>query len=85
LPDSRRATETVSGVRFRRLSNHSPLAATAAELSAAAGKAGAFALSTGSKDAAMVLTLAAGPSTAHVSSPSGQTGIALIEVYELPE
>jgi len=63
----------------------SQVAATAAELSAAAGKAGAFALSVGSKDAAMVLTLAAGSYTAHVSSPSGQTGIALIEVYELPE
>jgi N-acetylmuramoyl-L-alanine amidase len=46
---------------------------------------GAFALPAGSRDAALVLTLAAGRSyTAQVSGVDGTTGEALVEVYELP-
>lgn len=45
--------------------------------------AGAFQLSY-TQDAAMVLTLPPGAYTAQVSSASGSTGIALIEVYEVP-
>jgi hypothetical protein len=45
---------------------------------------GAFALSSGSKDAAMILTLAPGAYTAQVSSPDGvSTGNALVEIYEI--
>jgi hypothetical protein len=45
----------------------------------------AFALPAGSRDAALVLTLAAGRSyTAQVSGVGNTTGEALIEVYELP-
>ena len=61
------------------------VAATAAELATAAGNAGAFGLTTGSRDSAIIVNLAAGSYTAHVTGPTGQTGIALIEVYELPE
>lgn len=53
------------------------------ELVAAASATGAFSLVAGSKDAALLITLAPGAYTAHVTSASG-TGIALVEVYELP-
>jgi uncharacterized delta-60 repeat protein len=45
---------------------------------------GAFALPAGSLDAAMTLTLSPGPYTAEVTSESGTSGVALIEVYEVP-
>jgi hypothetical protein len=45
---------------------------------------GAFALTSGSKDAAVVLTLSPGSYTAQVSGTAGTTGVALVEVYELP-
>ena len=52
---------------------------------AAASKAvGAFALPDGSKDAALVITLAPGAYTIHVSGKNGSDGIALLEIYEVP-
>jgi len=51
----------------------------------AARDTGAFALANGSKDAALILTLAPGAYTAQVSGADGTgTGVALIEVYEVP-
>lgn len=48
------------------------------------GSVGAFALSPGSRDSAVVLTLQPGGYTAQVSGINGGTGEALIEVYVLP-
>lgn len=45
---------------------------------------GAFALRDGSWDAAFVVTLPAGSYTAQVGSANGASGIALVEIYELP-
>jgi|GEM_PF-1778891 len=45
---------------------------------------GAFALREGSRDAAFVVTLPAGSYTAQVGSTNGASGIALVEIYELP-
>ena len=45
---------------------------------------GAFPLTAGSKDSALVVTLPSGNYTAVVSGASGDTGIALVEVYLLP-
>jgi hypothetical protein len=45
---------------------------------------GAFALATQSRDAAMVATLPPGTYTAQVSGAGGTTGVALVEVYEVP-
>ena len=63
---------------------------SAADITAAETSSGAFALATGSKDASLVLTLAPGVYTAHVT-PSAHTplggatpGTGLVEVYELP-
>jgi hypothetical protein len=51
----------------------------------AARDAGAFALPPGSRDAAVILTLAPGAYTAQVTAAEGiGTGTALIELYELP-
>jgi len=53
--------------------------ATAADMTAT----GAFALSAGSGDSAMVLTLPAGNYTVEVSGAGGTSGVALSEVYEI--
>ncbi|HEY1109757.1 MAG TPA: putative Ig domain-containing protein, partial [Opitutaceae bacterium] len=45
---------------------------------------GAFPLTVGSRDAALVVTLAPGTYTAQLSGVGGTTGVGLIEVYELP-
>jgi hypothetical protein len=45
---------------------------------------GAFGLTPGSKDAALVLTLEPGSYTAQVSGVGSATGVAIVEVYELP-
>jgi unsaturated chondroitin disaccharide hydrolase len=47
-------------------------------------RVGAFALSTSSKDAAILVTLPPGSYTAQLSGVGGTTGIGLIEVYEVP-
>lgn len=51
---------------------------------AAAAASGAFALGTQSLDAALVVVLDPGSYTAQVDSGGGGTGIALVEVYEVP-
>ena len=54
-------------------------------LLAAFAQVGAFPMaSPGSRDAAMVVTLVPGNYTAQVSGAGGTTGVALVEVYELP-
>jgi hypothetical protein len=51
-------------------------------IAASSAQVGAFGLAT--NDSAMVLTLQPGNYTAQVVGAGGATGIALIEVYELP-
>jgi hypothetical protein len=53
-------------------------------IAVAATSVGAFAFPDGSPDAATVITLAPGNYTAQVSGLGGATGVALVEVYELP-
>jgi hypothetical protein len=47
-------------------------------------QAGAFDLPTGSRDAVLLVTLPPGSYTAQVSGVGGSTGVALVEVYEVP-
>jgi len=56
----------------------------AAAFAAAAAQAGAFTFASGSADTAMIVTLAPGAYTAQVSGVGDTTGLALVEVYELP-
>jgi hypothetical protein len=58
--------------------------ATAAEITAADTASGAFPLTTGSSDAAIVATLAPGTYSVIVSGANNSTGSVLLEVYELP-
>ena len=53
-------------------------------ITAAAQQAGAFAFAATSQDAALILNLAPGSYTAQISGVAGTTGVALVEVYELP-
>lgn len=50
----------------------------------AASKAGAFPFTAGSRDAVLLLSLPAGTYSAQASGAGGATGMALIEVYEVP-
>jgi len=54
-------------------------------VAAASAGSGAFALPNGTtKDAALLVTLAPGTYTARVSGVAGTTGVALLEIYEVP-
>jgi hypothetical protein len=55
-----------------------------AALEAAFDSASAFSLPTTSDDAAVLVTLPPGSYTAQVSGANGTTGIALVELYEMP-
>jgi PKD repeat protein len=57
-------------------------ASTAAQISDAAAQVGAFALTAGSKDAALLVTLQPGAYTVVVSGVGGTAGVALVEVYD---
>jgi len=59
--------------------------ATAAQLSTAALSVSAFALTTGSKDSALIVSLPPGSYTAQVSVATGSGGTGMVEIYELPE
>jgi hypothetical protein len=63
----------------------SQVVASADEIVAAAQATGAFGLASGTRDAAIVVTLAPGAYTAQVSSVAGTSGIGLVEIYEIPE
>jgi hypothetical protein len=54
------------------------------KLAAAFTNAGAFALPAGSKDAALLVTLPPGAYTAQISGVNNTTGLAIVEVYDLP-
>ena len=56
----------------------------AALITAAAAQVGAFTLADGSKDCALLLYLAPGSYTAQISGVANTTGVALVEVYEVP-
>jgi hypothetical protein len=55
-----------------------------AEIAAATTEVGAFPLAASAADAALVVTLAPGNYTAQLTGAGGTSGIALLEVYELP-
>jgi hypothetical protein len=56
---------------------------TAAQISTAAAQVGAFALPSGSKDAALLITLQPGSYTVVVTGVGNTTGVALVEVYDV--
>lgn len=59
-------------------------AVDATAIAAAAARVGAFALPPGSLDTALLLTLPPGPFTAQVAGVDTTSGVALIEIYEIP-
>ncbi|MGH7995146.1 MAG: beta strand repeat-containing protein [Opitutaceae bacterium] len=70
-------------------SNHNALATNtgwggSAEFVAAFNAVGAFHLPTDSKDSALLVTLAPGTYTVQATSASGGSGVALVELYQLP-
>jgi uncharacterized repeat protein (TIGR03806 family) len=59
-------------------------AANAAEIRATAARVGAFALAENSRDSAILVSLSPGPYTVQVSGANNTSGVALVEVYEVP-
>ncbi len=59
-------------------------ASNASQIASVAAQVGAFALQAGSRDPALVVTLPPGAYTAQISGVGATTGVALIEVYEVP-
>ncbi|MSU51419.1 MAG: hypothetical protein EXS37_20415 [Opitutus sp.] len=55
-----------------------------AVLATAFARVGAFTLTPTSRDAALLVTLAPGIYTVRLSGPAGATGVALIDIYEVP-
>ena len=58
--------------------------ADAVAIAEAALAVGAFAFAPGSQDSALLVNLAPGSYTAQVTGADGGTGVALVEIYELP-
>lgn len=56
----------------------------AQDIAATATQVGAFPLANGSTDSSLLVTLPPGIYSAHVSSANGQSGIGLVEIYEVP-
>ena len=83
LADPVLVVRTSAGVEVAANDNWST-ANNAAELAATAARVGAFALAAGSKDAVVSATLPPGSYTAAISGAANTTGVALVEVYELP-
>jgi hypothetical protein len=70
------------GVQVAANSNWSTGASTAAQIVSISAQVGAFPLPSGSSDAALLLTLQPGSYTVQVTSVSGGSGVALVEVYD---
>ncbi len=60
------------------------LAANADEIVSTSSTVGAFALENGSRDSVILTTLEPGAYTVKVMGKGGETGVALVELYELP-
>jgi len=73
----------VFGTRGNLIASNTGWGGTAA-LVAAFGQVGAFPLAASSADDALIVTLPPGAYTAQVTGAAGGTGIALLEVYDLP-
>ncbi len=83
LADPVLVVRTGAGVEVAANDNWST-ANNAAELASSAARVGAFALAAGSKDAVIAAILPPGSYTAAISGAGNSTGVALVEVYELP-
>jgi len=59
-------------------------AANSAEIRTTAARVGAFALAEGSKDSVILASLSPGAYTIQVSGANGTSGVALVEVYDVP-
>lgn len=59
-------------------------AANVAQIGLASAQVGAFTLPANSRDSAMLVTLEPGSYTAQVSGVANTTGVALVEIYEVP-
>jgi hypothetical protein len=59
-------------------------ASNAAAIRDTARAIGAFALAEGGRDSALLITLPPGPYTLQVSGANNTTGVALVEIYEVP-
>ena len=83
LPDPFLTLTTALGVPVASNDNWGSVG-SGSQISAATAAVGAFALPAASKDSALLITLAPGNYTALISGVNDVTGVAIIEVYEMP-
>lgn len=83
LPDPRLSVRNDSGAEIAANDNWGSTS-SAPEVAAAAASSGAFALANGSKDASLVVTLQPGNYTIVVDDTNKQSGIVIVEAYEVP-
>jgi outer membrane protein assembly factor BamB len=84
LADPKLEVFTIGATTAMATNDNWPSLANPTQAAAAAASVGAFALGADSKDAVLVLTLPPGTYTAQVSDTNNTTGLALVEIYELP-
>ncbi|MDO8539626.1 MAG: VCBS repeat-containing protein [Opitutaceae bacterium] len=83
LADPTLVVKNAAGIEVAANDNWST-ANNAADIAATAARVGAFALGNGSKDAVVLATLPPGAYTASILGVNDTTGVALVEVYEVP-
>ena len=83
LPDPFLTLTTASGVPVASNDNWGSVG-SGSQITAATAAVGAFALPAASKDSALLIILAPGNYTALISGVNDVTGVAIIEVYEMP-
>ena len=83
LPDPFLTLTRASGVPVASNDNWGSVG-SGSQITAATAAVGAFALPAASKDSALLITLAPGNYTALISGVNDVTGVAIIEVYEMP-
>jgi len=84
LADPRLALYAAGGTTPISTNDNWGAAANAAQVSATFTAVGAFPLALETRDAALLVTLPPGAYSAQISGPGTTTGIALVEVYEVP-
>jgi hypothetical protein len=84
LADPVLSLHDAAGTKLQSNDDWSTDSAQAALITAAANKTGAFAWVTGSKDAALLVTLQPGRYSAQVAGKNSGVGVAIIEIYEVP-
>jgi hypothetical protein len=87
LPDPRMVIKRLAGESWIEVGANDDwsMASNAAQIAATSARVGAFSLLDGSRDAAMLLTVQAGAYSVLAQGAGGQSGVALVELFDADE